>query len=112
MANAASSLPLTGTRANGPQSSQLAFKPCQRFFGLYSPGHGFKKLCHQTVGAVPLALEVCALADCSCFKPRNLRPQSLNLCLEWACAFVMSTWRPRGVPYLAEINAHHHFAIV
>jgi hypothetical protein len=79
MTNAAFGFPLARTRANGPQSSQLAFKPCHRFFGRYSPGHRFKKLCHQTIGAVPLALEVCALANCTCFKPRNLRLQSFNL---------------------------------
>jgi hypothetical protein len=38
-----------------------------------------EQLYHQAVGALAFALEICPVADCHCFQPRDLRLQGRDL---------------------------------
>ena len=68
--------------ATGPQSRNLALKPCRHLIGGHSLGSRLQQLNRQTIGAFALALEICSVIGCSCFEPRDLRLQCLDLCRE------------------------------
>jgi hypothetical protein len=69
-----------GRSANGPQSRHLTFKPRRRLLGCHSLGSRPQQLHRQAIGALALALEICSVTGCSCFEPRDLRLQYLDLC--------------------------------
>src|SRR5262249_10274623 len=116
MSQSACSLSLAVDRAassaTGPQSRQLAFKPCRCFLGRHSVGSRLEQLHHQAIGALALAFKVCPVARRPYFEPRDLRLQCLDLYLQQSdVACLVSTWSPGSVPNLSEINAHQGFAV-
>jgi hypothetical protein len=66
--------------ATNPKSRQLAFKPRSRFLGRHGLGSCLEQLGHQAIGALALALKVCAVTGRPCFEPCDLRLQYLDLC--------------------------------
>jgi hypothetical protein len=66
--------------ASSPQSRDLTFEPCRDLLGGHSLGSRLQQLNRQALGALALALEICPVIGCPRFEPRDLRPQSLDLC--------------------------------
>src|SRR5229473_709462 len=71
-----------------------------------------QQLNRQAIGALALALEICSVIGCSCFEPRDLRVQCLDLCRYGDVACLATTWWPGRMPYFSEINAYQGFAII
>src|SRR5512139_590489 len=113
MSQSACGLFLAANRAaSGPQRRQFAFKPCRRFLRRHGLGSRLEQLCQQAIGPLALALKVCPVTRRTCFEPRDLGLQRLGLChQEGNVAYPASTWWPRFVPYLSEINTHQGFAV-
>ena len=99
--------------ATGPQSRNLAFKPCRHLIGGHSLGSRLQQLNSQAIGPLALALKICPVIGCPCFEPRDLRLQCLDLCRYYGdVAYLATTWWSRRMPYFSEINAHQGFAII
>jgi hypothetical protein len=98
--------------ATGPQIRHLTFKPCRRLIGCHGLGSRLQQLNRQAIGALALALEICSVIGCSCFEPRDLRVQCLDLCRYGDVARLATTWWPGRMPYFSEINAYQGFAII
>jgi hypothetical protein len=99
--------------ATGPQSRNLALKPCRHLIGGHSLGSRLQQLNRQAIGALALALKVCSVIRCPSFEPHDLRLQRLDLCRKRGdLGCLATTWRPGRMPYFSEINAHQGFAII
>ena len=61
--------------ATGPQSHHLTFKPCRHLLGRHNLGSRLQQLSLEAIGALTLALEICAVIDCPCFELRDRRLQ-------------------------------------
>jgi hypothetical protein len=64
--------------ATGPQGRHLTFKPRRHLLGRHNLGSRLQQLNLEAIGALALALEICAVIGCPCFEPRDRRLQRLE----------------------------------